>query len=138
MYADATTISLSSKDPIDLQNNLNDEQIKLKEWLQGNKLPINVVKTQALVIGSSPNIRKIENHPDVQPSFMIDNLPIENVRDIKYLGVQIDNRLNWDKHIQKTSSKASQALGLIKYSKRFLKPAIRNDMYRGIVEPHLS
>lgn len=87
---------------------------------------------------SSPNIRKIENHPDVQPSFEIDNLPIEIVKDIKYLGVQIDNRFNWDKHIQKTRTKAIQALGLIKYSKRFLKPAILNDMYRGLVEPHLS
>ena len=90
------------------------------------------------MIGSSTNIRKIENHPDVQPSFMIDDDPIENVRDIRYLGVQIDNRLNWDKHIQKTRNKASQALGDIKYSKRFLKPAILNDMYRGIVEPHLT
>ena len=56
----------------------------------------------------------------------------------KYLEVQIDNRLNWEKHVQKTRTKASQALGPIKYSEGFQKLSILNVMYRDFVLPHQS
>ena len=58
MYADDTTISLSSKSIGDLQNDLNLDLLKLQDWLHANKLSLNVVKTQSLIIGSGPNIRK--------------------------------------------------------------------------------
>ena len=46
MYADDTTISLSSKSNSDLQNDLNLDILKLQDWLHANKLSLNVVKTQ--------------------------------------------------------------------------------------------
>ena len=69
MYADDTAISLSSKNIDDLQNDLNLDLLSLHDWLHVNKLSLNVVKTQSLLIGSGPNIRKIENQPDAPPSF---------------------------------------------------------------------
>ena len=71
MYADDTTISLSSKSIADLQNDLNLDLLKLQDWLHANKLSLNVVKTQSLIIGSGPNICKIESQPDDPPSFSI-------------------------------------------------------------------
>ena len=118
MYADDTAISLSSKSIGDLQNDLNLDLLKLQDWLHANKLSLNVVKTQSLVIGSGPNIRKIECQPDAPPSFSfsIGDQDIEMITNTRYLGVQIDSKLDWDKHIDTIKTKAS----------------------RGIVEPHLS
>ena len=59
MHADDTSISYSSKSIEDLTETLSSELICLKEWLQGNKLSLNVIKTQAIVIGSRPNLKKI-------------------------------------------------------------------------------
>ena len=67
MYADDTAISLSSKNIDELQNDLNLDLLKLQDWLHANKLSLNVVKTQSLVLGSGPNIRRIENQPGAQP-----------------------------------------------------------------------
>ena len=61
MYAGDTTISLSSKGIADLQNDLNLDLLKLRDWLYANKLSLNVVKTQSLIIGSGPIIRKIDS-----------------------------------------------------------------------------
>ena len=134
MYADDTAISLSSKSIGDLQNDLHLDLLKLQDWLHANKLSLNVVKTQSLVIGSGPNIRKIESQPDAPPSFSfsIGDQDIEMITNTRYLGVQID------KHIDTIKTKANRALGLIKYSKKYLQSDILNKMYRGIVEPHLS
>ena len=59
MYADDTTISLSSKSIDDLQYDLNLDLLKLQDWLHANKLSLNAVKTQSLIIGSGPNICEI-------------------------------------------------------------------------------
>ena len=132
MYADDTAISLSSKNIDDLQNDLNLDLLKLQDWLHANKLSLNVVKTQSLIIGSGPNIRKIESQPDAPPSFSIGDQDIEMITNARYLGVQIDSKLNWDRHIDTIKTKANRALGLIKYSKKYLPSDVLNNpsMYR--------
>ena len=49
MYAD---ISYSSNNIDDLNDNVNRDLNCLKQWLQGNKLSLNVIKTQDMVVGS--------------------------------------------------------------------------------------
>ena len=96
------------------------------------------MKTQSLIIGSGPNIREIESQADAPPSLSIGDQDIEMITNTRYLSVQIDSNLNWDKNIDSTKTKASGALGLIKYSKKYLPFDVLNKMYRGIVVPHLS
>ena len=59
MYADDTSISYSSKNIEELNETLNSDLDALKQWLEGNKLSLNVIKTQAMVIGSRPNLKEI-------------------------------------------------------------------------------
>ena len=94
-----------------------------------------VVKTQSLIIGSGP---KIDNQSDAQPSFSIGDQEIEMIANTKYLGVQVDSQLNWDKHVDTIKTMANRALGLIMYSKKYLPSDVLNKMCRGIVEPQLS
>ena len=56
MYADDTIISYSSKDNDELNETLNSDLDSLKQWLEDNKLSLNVIKTQAMVIGSRPDL----------------------------------------------------------------------------------
>ena len=88
MYADDTSISFSARN--DLNVTLNKELDSLREWLQGNKLSLNVLKTQAMVIGSRPNLKKISTKLVEPPSFSIGGSEVEMVDKVKYLGMQID------------------------------------------------
>ena len=112
--------------------------MNLQNWLHGNELSLNVVKTQSLIIGSRPNIQKIEKQTDAKPSFEISEQKINMTTDTKYLGVQIDDKLQWDRHIEQLKVKALRALSLIKHAKKFLPSGVLQKMYRGIVEPHFS
>ena len=76
MYADDTTLSHSSKTIVDLSESLDRDLSNLKQWLQGNKLPLNLIKTQAMVVGSRPNIKKISDREVQPPTFVIDESQI--------------------------------------------------------------
>ena len=62
---------------------------------------------------------------------------LDGVQSIKYLGVHIDDTLDWKKHTQEVSKKISRSLGLIKYAKRFLPLESLKKPYTGLVDPHL-
>ena len=101
--------------------------------MQGNKLSLNVLKTQAMVVGSQPKIKKITvDHPQ----FFIGGSQAENIDRAKYLDVIIDKNLNWEEHISTVHTKVSRAIGFLKYSRKFLPQNTLSKMYSGIVEPH--
>ena len=45
---------------------------------------------------------------------------LDVVKKIKYLGVQVDNSLDWKEHIKAVSSKVSRAIGFLKYARNIL------------------
>ena len=62
---------------------------------------------------------------DVQPTVKIDTCPIKRVKCAKMLGVEIDEHLNWEKHIECIASKVSSGIGALKKLKEFVKVHIR-------------
>ena len=60
------------------------------------------------------------------------------ITDTKYLGLQIDSQLKWDKHIDTIKTTVNRSLGLVMYGKKDFPSEVLNKMYRGIVEPYLS
>ena len=62
MYADDTAISYSSDKSEELDLVIHEELSYIERWLQGNKLSFNVAKTQDMIIGSKPKIKKLKNN----------------------------------------------------------------------------
>ena len=61
---------------------------------------------------------------------------LEIIQKTKYLGVLIDNSLNWKEHTKTVSSKVSRAIGFLKHDKTFLRQETLMTLYTEIVEPH--
>ena len=97
MYADSTSLSFSSKNIIN--ERVNEDLKCLKIWLAGNKLSINVAKTNSFVIGSRKKLKDIKCPLTIKPSFAISGEEISIIEHTKYLGVQVDQYMNWEKHI---------------------------------------
>ena len=114
MYADDTSISYFSSSLVDIEQTLNCELKDLKLWMQGNKLSLNVLKTQAVVVGSQPKIKKITDKIVDHPQFFIGGSQVETVDRAKYVGVIIDKNLNWEEHISYVRTKVSRAIGFLK------------------------
>ena len=138
MYADDTMISYSSKTLDELHMVLNAELIHIEKWLQGNKLSLNVVKTQVMIFGSVQNVNKMAGQPDLMPVFNVGGTDIDLVNKVKYLGLLIDNSLSWRYPIENKEVKVSHAIGLLKYCRNFVSMETLKDICRSIVEPHLN
>ena len=98
IYADDTSISYSSKNIDELNETLNSDLYSLKQWLEGTKPSLKAIKTQAVVIGSRPNIKKISYTLVPIPFYAIGNSHIDVVATAKYSGVQLDKHRVWDEH----------------------------------------
>ena len=67
---------------------LNSELAKVAEWFHSNKLTLNVNKTQMLMMS-----RKKTLNP--QGNVILRNEAIQRVTKAKFLGVIVDQHLNW-------------------------------------------
>ena len=119
MYADDTTLLFRSNNIEDLNEAINNDLRDLDLWLSGNKLSLNVAKTQGMLICTKNTNKSLEG-TDEGLCLKIKDSDLALVDNTKYLGVQVDNSLDWKGHIKSISTKVSRAVGLLKCAKRFL------------------
>ena len=79
MNADDTMISYSSKTLDELHMVLNAQPVDIEKWLQGNKLSLNVVNTQAMKVGYKQNVNKMAVQPTLLPVFHVGGTDIDLV-----------------------------------------------------------
>ena len=103
LYADDSVLTLAHKNISTLQSNLNIEIPKINSWLIANQLSLNISKTKFLYFGKSK--QKLEIN--------IQSSKINQTDCIKYLGVYLDDKLKWHKHIDYIESKLSAATGAL-------------------------
>ena len=68
-------------------------------------------KTKFMLICTKPEHKKFSS-ADLKLSLNICGCELEVVKKIEYLGVLMDNRLDWKEHIKVVSSRISKALGI--------------------------
>ena len=66
MYADDTSASSSIKSCNDIEVNVIPNLISICDWLKANKLSLNAIKTEFMLIGSAYNNRKFANLPAIR------------------------------------------------------------------------
>ena len=86
MYADDTSLLVSSSDPVSLQNSLNDNLDSIARWFRINKLTLNLAKTKFMLLGSAHNLGNFNNI-----SLIYNGETIERVDHFKYLGLIHEN-----------------------------------------------
>ena len=128
MFADDCTLSISSSSIDSLIIDCNRELTRLKSWSDANRLTINIAKTNCLLIPNKDNIPP--------GSIVLDNQELDIVHCVKFLGVLIDDKLKFGKHIQYICGKISKSIGVL-YRVRSLIPAsLLKNLYFSIIQPY--
>ena len=117
MYADDTVVYISHSDPKTaitlIQSDLNDLNI----WCNRNRLTINCKKTKYSIYGMRSNIKK-SKMLDIRLSLNAHIL--ERVCSYKYLGLILDEHLNYNKHIKEMTKVISHKLYLLSKIRRYI------------------
>ena len=110
---------------------INNELGKIYEWLNANKLSLNIAKTNYMLFTPRSTARQLLN-------ITIDGQPILEVDHTKFLGVIIDNKLKWTNHINYISNKISKGIGIIIKGRKVFDQATLLSLYNTLVYPYLS
>ena len=135
MYADDTSLSYRSVDVQKLNEAMNKDLTLVFEWLKGNRLSLNVTKAKDMAILTKQKEKWLSKNSK-KLCLSIQEERIDNVQFTKYLGVQVDNNLNWKGHIKALSIKISRAIDFLKHANNFLTQGTLKTLYSGIVELH--
>lgn len=121
-FADDIAVVVVAKNISDIEATANESIRRIKTWLESNGLELAEHKTEAVLITSRKKVETI--------SLQVGQKTITSKPAIKYLGVMVDNRLQFREHVDYTSEKASRVqaalsrilpnIGGPKYSRRLL------------------
>ena len=76
-------------------------------WLKANKLSLNIDKTHYIIF--QPKRKQV----DIDLPLFIEQKPIHRVTHCKFLGVLIDEKLNWKYHVLHLKIKLSKVIGIM-------------------------
>ena len=92
MFADDTSMLGHDKNINSLQSCINENLQMVTEWLQVNKLSLNISNSHFMLF-----TRKRTNVHDI--NIEINNITISRVKNVKFLGVILDEKMSWKGHI---------------------------------------
>lgn len=130
LFADDTNIFISGKNLVELEGILNEELNNLVEWLHCNRLSLNISKTHYMIFSKMPIDRSLK--------ILISNQVIQRVKSTKFLGITIDEALDWKPHINNIRLKTSKSIGILCKCRKLLDKKILLQLYHAFVSPYLS
>ena len=132
LFADDTNVFISGLDLRSIANKMNNELLNIVEWLRANRLSLNVSKTKYMIFG--PPRKLYEKDINI----MLSGIKVDEVSNIKFLGVILDNKLQWKDHISYVSKKVSKCIGILYKARKLLSRACLLTLYRSFLYPYLS
>lgn len=135
LFADDTLIAVSHSDVDVAIKRMNQELIKLSVYLNTNKLKLNIIKTKGMIITKPFNHSKL-NINNINLYF--ENMKIEIVSEIKYLGFMINNNLSLKNHFTYIQKKVAKKLFFFSRVASFLSMNTNIIVFKTIIQPHFE
>jgi exonuclease III len=134
-YADDAVIYVTAKNGKEAENKLQRCINAIEQWYSENKLKVNVLKTEVMILGTTQKISDI-NEDNFSVKFGETKLRI--VKEFKYLGIQLDQNLKWNNHCGKMSKKAGLKLHLMRRLSQILPKETMIQTYKTYMMPILE
>ena len=127
LFADDTAIYLAISNPT--QSSVLQKDLEtLEKWETNWNMEFNPSKCQVIHV--------TRRQSPFQTSYYLHNVLLESVPTVKYLGVDINNNLSWDAHIDRIAGKANQTLGFLRRNIKTRSKSVKTLAYQTLVRPH--
>ena len=125
-FADDNTISAVATNIKELLTNLEKESKIAVNWFEDNNMIVNPDKFQAIIL-------KKENNPSVPYVINVGKAQIKSETSVNLLGIEIDQKLCFDKHISTLCKKAAGQLNAIGRISNYLDQKGKEAIINGFV-----
>ena len=131
-FADDTNLLNINSSLKTLNKQINNDLKNLSNWLNANKISLNVSKTELIVF--KPKKKKL----DYDLKFKLNGKRLYPTNSVKYLGIKIDDKLNWKEHINDIAIKLNRANAMLYKIRDFVNHNCLRSIYYAIFDSHLN
>ena len=128
-FADDTTLFFEASSVRRCAAVINSELRKINTWLCANKLSVNFKKTYYMLFTNSQFVPNI--------SIRLRGKEVKRINNVKFLGVLLDEKLNFSYHIRHVSRKLAVACGIMRKLALFIPSHALRKIYFAIAYPYL-
>ena len=124
MYPKDTVIFTSDMTCEVIKSNLNSDLLNLTRWFSENKLALNLKKgkTEFVLYGTSKKLSK-----SWKVHVKVYGTSISEAESFEYLGIEMNQPLTYNKHIDRTMKKASTRVKLLPRIRQSISPCCRDN-----------
>lgn len=133
LFADDSVLVYTDTDIESLQTKIQNDLDALASWFLQNKLTLNENKTKFMLIKPSHSTARTDNF-----GLSIDSTPLQRVKSFKYLGINIQENLKWNCHIDIVCGKLAGVAGAAKRLGNRINPKTRISFYYAMCNSYLT
>ena len=133
LFADDTNLIFHDKDLNSLSTKINSELQIITDWFYANKLSLNANKTKYLIFHTTR--RHISEDTF---GIKINNINIERTRNMKFLGVYMDENLTWKTHARTKAKQSLAVVAILSRLKHSLPSNILRIIYNSLLTPYIT
>ena len=133
LFADDTSLFHTHNNFESLIKETNQELIRISTWLATNKLILNISKTNYIIFTS-----KGKSYNKNVSNIKIDGNNIQQVNKTKFLGIIIEEHLNWAMHISHLCNIIARNVGILQKLRYFIPTYVLKILYHSLVLSHLQ
>ena len=128
-FADDTTIYKGHRSMRYLKWCIEIDLMNISDWFKANKLTLNISKSVYMILSK-------KNQGDIDLKLGDTKLPM--VTSTKFLGMWMDQKLNWKEHLCKLKTKIKRNLTLLRIGNKYLNIQTKKVLYYAQIYSHLS
>jgi hypothetical protein len=126
LFADDANLFYKHKNLAILQSNINSELSNILNWLCANRLLLNIEKSNFVVFQ-----RKLP----FNLKLTLNNIPLQQEKYIKYLGIFIDSNLSWKPQVDHIAKKIKRSVGVLSKLQYYVNINILTNIYCALIYP---
>ena len=115
LYADNTVLFTANQNFEVSKRKMQRDLLLLEHWCEINGIRANIDKSKVMLFGGKSVVKHIDDF-----SLSLSGKELQKVSSYSYLGITVDEKLNYGLHVQNTIKKVSNKLKLFRRMRRFL------------------
>jgi len=111
---------------------MNNEIEILNDWFKANRLSLNASKTNCVLFDMRKNNLNTSHY-----ELKINQTVIERVKSVKFLGIRIDENIDWQEQTEYCRNKMKSGLYALNLCKRYLTSSTLRMLYYSLIHPYI-